>query len=176
MLEDFNLLASTSRLNEKKACNELWYLLREIGDNSPNVRLTNVSGLIISKTNLDPVQVISQLHLLLIQKPWEFRYILKIRPVQFVVPTDLEEIGKKIEDHINTSIANEESFRITVNKRNCEIRSMKIIDKIAEKIDRKVNLKKPDKIVLIEIIGQETGISIIPPSAILSVERERRNI
>ena len=32
LLEDFNLLATTSRGNEEDLCSEIWYLLREMGD------------------------------------------------------------------------------------------------------------------------------------------------
>ncbi len=176
MLEDFNLLVSTSRLNERKACNELWYLLREAGDISAEVRPTNISGLIVSKTNLDPVQAINKLHTILLQKPWEFKYVLKVRPIQVVVATDLEKISDTISKLVETHIKSKESFRITVKKRRCTISSSEIIDKVAEKINRQVNLDNPAKIVLIEVIEYKTGIAVIPPSSILSVERERRVI
>ena len=35
LLKDFNLLATTSRGNEKQMCSELLYLLKEIGDSAP---------------------------------------------------------------------------------------------------------------------------------------------
>jgi tRNA(Ser,Leu) C12 N-acetylase TAN1 len=37
-----------------------------------------------------------------------------------------------------------------------------------------VDLDDPDKIVLIQILGELTGVSIVPPGKILSVEREKR--
>ena len=48
-----------------------------------------------------------------------------------------------------------------------------IIEEVATEIDRKVNLKKPDKILLIEILGALTGISLIGPNDIIAVTKEK---
>ncbi|MBS7644515.1 MAG: THUMP domain-containing protein [Candidatus Bathyarchaeia archaeon] len=174
MLGDFNLLVSTSRRNERKACNEFWYLLREAGDLSAEVEPSNISGLVVSKTSLDPVKAVEKLRNILLQKPWEFRYVLKVRPIQLIVPTDLGEIGAKAAELASANIADGESFRVTVEKRRSGLGSREIVEEVAGRIGRKVNLEQPDKIVLIEVLGDITGISVIPPEAILSVERERR--
>lgn len=176
MMEDFNLLVSTSRRNERKACNEFWYLLREVGDISAEVEPTPISGLIVSKTELDPVKAVEKLRRILFQKPWEFRYVLKVRPIQIVVPSDLEEIGGKAAELANMYISDGESFRVTVEKRRCELRSREIVEEVARRIERRVSLEKPDKVILIEVLGQITGIAVIPPEAILSVEKEKRNL
>jgi len=176
MLGNFNLLVSTSRRNEKKACNEFWYLLREAGDVSAEVEPSNISGLVVSRTNLDPVKAVERLRGILLQRPWEFRYVLKICPIQVIVPTDLGEIGVNAAELASTHIGKGESFRITVDKRRSNLRSREIVEEVARRIDRKVNLEEPDKIILVEILGDITGISVIPPEAILSIERERRNL
>ena len=61
MLKDFNLLLTTTRGNEDNACSEIWYLLKEIGDEKAEVDRTGVSGLIAAKTTLDPFEVIVKL-------------------------------------------------------------------------------------------------------------------
>ncbi|NIP67276.1 hypothetical protein GWN63_04455, partial [Candidatus Bathyarchaeota archaeon] len=58
MLEDFNLLATTYRGAEEDLCSEIWYLLREMGDETIEVEKTEITGLITSKTALKPVTVI----------------------------------------------------------------------------------------------------------------------
>jgi tRNA acetyltransferase TAN1 len=68
----------------------------------------------------------------------------------------------------------DEKFRITVEKRKTSISGRSLIEAIANRIDRKVDLDDPDKIVLIQILGELTGVSIVPPGKILSVEREKR--
>ncbi|MEM3506606.1 MAG: THUMP domain-containing protein [Candidatus Bathyarchaeia archaeon] len=175
MLKDFNLLISTSRGNERNACSELWYLLGELGDKDAKVDVTPVLGLVTAKTNLNPLEVINKLRIALKEKPWEFKYILKIVPIEMVIPANLEEL-KKISSSLVERIGKDEKFRISVEKRHTSLSSMDVIKAIAEGIDRKVDLKNPDKIILVEIIGNLAGISVIKPTYILSIEKEKRNI
>ena len=172
MLKDFNLLVTTTRGNEDNACSEIWYLLKEIGDEKAEVDRTGVSGLIAAKTSLDPFEVIVKLREILKERPYEFRYSLRVIPIEKVVKTRLEEIGKAAEE-LAPKIGENETFRITVEKRFTEISTKDVIEAAASKIERKVNLEKPDKIMLIEIIGGLTGISVIKPNDIISVSKEK---
>lgn len=172
MIRDFNLLATTSRGNEDDACSELWYLLEEIGDSTPKVEKTGVSGLIAAKTTLKPLEIIEKLRKILHERPYEFRYTLRIIPIEQVIRTDLEEI-QRIATKLSSKIKGNETFRVTVEKRFTEISTRDIIEAAAAKIERKVDLKKPDKILLIEVIGKLTGISLIKPEEIIAVVKEK---
>ena len=172
MLRDFNLLVTTTRGNEDNACSEIWYLLKEIGDEKAEVDKTGVSGLIAAKTNIDPFEVIAKFREILKERPYEFRYSLRIIPIERVVKTRLEEIAKVAEE-LAPRIGENETFRITVEKRFTEISTKDVIEAAASKIERKVNLEKPDKILLIEIVGGFTGISLIKPEDIISVSKEK---
>jgi tRNA acetyltransferase TAN1 len=172
MLRDFNLLVTTTRGNEVDACSEIWYLLNEIGDNTATVDKTGVSGLISAKTVFSPLETIRKLRDMLKERPYEFRFSLRIIPIQKVTQTNLTDI-KRVVTELAAEINKEETFRITVEKRFSQMPSQDIIEASAENIERKVNLTRPDKIVLIEIIGGFTGISVIQPSDIISVVKER---
>ncbi len=65
-------------------------------------------------------------------------------------------------------------FRITIEKRHTDLSSKTIIDTVAKKIERTVNLDSPDKIVLIEIISQRAGLALITQDDILSIEKAKR--
>ena len=172
MLRDFNLLATTSRGNEGDACSELWFLLGEIGDSAPNVEKTGVSGLIAAKTAFNPFEVIKKLRKILHERPYEFRYTLRIIPIEKVVCTDFGEI-QRLATELSSKIGENETFRVTVEKRFTAMPSRNIIEEAAANIERKVDLSKPDKILLIEVIGGLTGISVIRPDDILSVMKEK---
>jgi len=174
VLTDFNLLVSTSRGNESKACSEVWFLLGEIGDRETIVEKTHISGLIVVKTVLDPFKAIADLRRMLEERPWEFRYTLKVTPVEVVVPTRLEEM-RQASVALASKIMENETFRVTVEKRHTELSTEHIIEAVAERINRKVDLSNPDKIVLVEVLGGLTGISVIKPTDILSVMKERKN-
>lgn len=173
MLKDFNLLVSTSRGNERNTCSEMWYLLGEAGDRNPVVERTPVIGLVVARTKIHPVTVVEKLRSLLLERPWEFRYTLKVTPLTGTVPSDpqrIEEYAVKLAE----SLKKDEKYRITVEKRRTSISGRALIEAIAKRIERKVDLEAPDKVLLIQIVGEVTGVSIIPPDKILSVEREKR--
>jgi len=172
MIRDFNLLATTSRGNENDACSELWYLLGQIGDSAPTVEKTGVSGLIAAKTALNPFEVIDKFREILRERPYEFRYTLRIIPVEKVVRTDLGEI-QRIATELSSKIGENETFRVTVEKRFTGTSTKDIIEAAAAKIERKVDLDKPDKILQIEVIGGLTGVSIIKPQDVLSITKEK---
>ena len=174
MLNDFNLMISTSRGNERNTCSEMWYLLGEVGDRGSTIETTPVIGLVVAKTKLDPVKAIRDLRALLKERPWEFKYTLKLVPIQKVVEAKLEEIERTALT-LAEGISEEEKFRITVEKRRTDLSSKTIIDTIAKRIERTVNLDHPDKILLVEVIGQLVGLALITSDDILSIEREKRN-
>ena len=169
---DFNLIVSCARGFENDACSEIWFLLGEIGDENPAVEKTEVSGLIVAKTSLDPFQVIFKLREMLKRSPAEFKYVLKVIPVETVIPTKLELI-ERIATEFSKRIGKNETFRVTVEKRHTELPTRRIIEAAAKNINRKVSLENPDKILLIEVIGGVTGISLIKPNDILSVVKEK---
>ena len=173
MLNDFNLVVSTSRGNERNTCSEMWYLLGEVGDRGSTIETTSVIGLVVAKTKLDPIKAIRDLRALLKERPWEFKYTLKLVPVQKVVEAQLLEIEQAAVG-IAAGIGDKEKFRITVEKRHTDLSSKTIIDKVAKRIERTVDLDTPDRIVLVEVIGELAGVALIEPEDVLSVEREKR--
>jgi len=172
LLRDFNLLATTSRGNEDNACSELWYLLGEIGDSAPTVDRTGVSGLIAAKTAFNPFDVVEKFRKILRERPYEFRYTLRIIPIERVVRTDLGEIQRAAAE-LGSKIGKSEKFRVTIEKRFTETPTRDIIEAAAANIEREVDLNNPDKILLIEVIGGLTGLSVIKSDEILAVTKEK---
>ena len=172
MLSDFNLLATTSRGTEHYACHELSYLLGEIGDSASSVNKTGVSGLIAAKTVLNPFNVIEKLREILRERPYEFRYTLRIIPIERVVRTDLDEIQRAATE-LSMKINENETFRITLEKRFTQTHTKDIIEAAAANIKREVDLSNPGKVLLIEVIGGLTGLSVIVPDEILTVMKEK---
>ena len=172
MLREFNILATTSRGFEKYARSELRFLFEKIGDPSPAIERTGVSGLIAVKTDMDPVEAIRRLRALLQQSPYEFRFTLRIMPIEKVVPTQLDAIQQAVTE-LSCKIDEKETFRVTVEKRFTTTHSKEIIEKVAASIKRKVNLSNPDKVVLIEVVGGFTGVSVVNPQDIVSVQKEK---
>jgi len=174
-LKDFNLLVSSSRGEESDANSELQYLLRELGDKNARTDYTIVSGLTVAKTALEPTRVVNDLRTSLRDCPWKFRYVLKVKPVRAVVACNIIEIVAAAARQVSR-IRENETFRVSVEKRRNAIPSKEIIDAVASKVPRKVELQSPGKIVMIEVIGDLAGVSVIEPDGILGVEKEKRTI
>ena len=173
MINDFNLLATTARGNERAMINEILYLLKEeLNDTEAQASKTKIRGLIVAKTNLDPLEAIEKLRGILAERPYELRYALRIVPIQTVVASDLAEI-KSATEKFATRIDEKQSFRVTIEKRFTELHSKDIIEAAAGDIKRKVALKNPDLILQIEVVGGLTGISLLKPTDILAVVKEK---
>jgi len=172
LIRNFNLLVTTARGNEGEASAEIWYLLGEIGDLAAKVDKTGVSGLVAARSAFEPLDVIEKLRGLLKERPYEFRNSFRIIPVERVVRTDVGEIQKAVSE-LADRIKENETFRITVEKRFTTTPTKSIIDTVAANIERKVNLTSPDKVILIEIVGGLTGVSVIKPADILVIAKEK---
>ncbi len=172
MLSDFNLLATTMRGNERQMRYELMYLLKEAGDPAPETGKTGIRGVIVGKTALNPVEAIEKFRSILQERPYEFRYALRILPIEKVVRTDLDEV-KRVAMELAARLSENETFRVTIEKRFTSIHSRDFIEAAATGIQNKADLENPDKILLIEVLGGLTGMSLIKPSCILSVLKEK---
>jgi len=173
MLSDFNLIATTNRGNERQMVYEILYLLKEeLGDQAAAASKTGIRGLITAKTSLNSCEAINKLKAVLHERPYQFRYALRIIPIEKVVRTDLEEI-KKASMELAAKIGESETFRVSVEKRFTQLHARDFIEAVATGIERKVDLENPDKILLVEVLGSFTGLSLIAPSEVLAVPKEK---
>lgn len=172
LLEELNLLATTSRGNEGHARFELSFLLEQIGDSQPIIQRTGISGLLAVRTSLSPFDVVRKLRTILQERPYEFRYTLRVIPIEKVVRTGLDQIQEAVSE-LSSKIGRNETFRVTVEKRFSGTSTKDLIEAAAAKIKNKVNLTKPDKTLLIEVFGRFTGVSVIKPEDVLSILKEK---
>ena len=170
-----NLIVTCARHLEGDTEDELIDILGELGDSDIKISVSSMSGIITVETKLDPIEVVRKIKEMVLDEPWSIRYCLRIIPIQRVVETSTEEIEKTISS-MSSQIEENESYRILIEKRNSDISSKQIITKIANGIKNKVSLDFPDKIILIEVLGIVTGISILKKSDILSLEKTKRSM
>jgi tRNA acetyltransferase TAN1 len=175
LIRDFNLLATTDVYSRSEGCSELWMLLRAVGDEEPTVDRSPVKGLVAARTALDPIEAVGRLRGELRERPEFFRVLLRVIPVERVVQTSLDEIVEAA-GALAERISDDESYRITLEKRRTGLRSREVIDAVAGVIDRRVDLEEPDWVVLIEVVGKLTGVSVIRPEGLLNVQKERSRL
>jgi tRNA acetyltransferase TAN1 len=175
LINDPDLLATSDIWSMSAACSELWMLLRAVGDKTPRVYKTRVKGLIAAETIIGPLDAIRGIRGEIRERPESFKNLLRVIPVEATVPTKIGEIVEKARG-LAEKIPGDESFRVTLEKRRTKLRSREVIDTVAERIDRRVDLGEPDWVVLVEIVGKRTGVAVIPRDGILSVQKERAEL
>jgi tRNA acetyltransferase TAN1 len=136
---------------------------------------TRISGLVLCLTESDPYTIVEKVKDIVKEQPWKVRFILRLIPIDLVTNTELEDISKEA-IKLAEKIREDESYKVEVEKRFTNLHSRDIIEKIAEKIDRKVRLDNPDWIILVEIVGKDTGISVLKSNNIFSLEKIKRSI
>jgi tRNA acetyltransferase TAN1 len=170
-----NLIITCARHLEEETEDEIIDILEELGDSDVKISISSMSGILTAETTLDPIEVVRKMKEILLDEPWSIRYCLRVIPIQKFIETNVEEIEKTISSMLN-QIQDTDTYRISIEKRNSNISSKEIITKIADKIKNKVSLDFPDKIILIEILGIVTGVSILEKSDILSLEKTKRSM
>ncbi len=171
----YNLLATTDQLGLSQASSELWMNLRAIGDERPKVDRSRIKGLILAYTSLDPREAVHLLRRRMEEEPGRYRAVYRVMPVLAWVKTEVEEIVAEVRGQA-ARIGVEESFRVTLEKRRTRLRSLEVIEPVAAAIDNPVDLENPDWVVLVEILGNETGVSVIRPVDTLNVQKERHRL
>ncbi len=170
-----NMIITCARHLEPETEEELMSILDDLGDSEPKITITNMSGILTAETKLDPIEVVKKIKEMVLDEPWSVRYCLRIIPIQKIVESQIDEIEKAVSE-MSKQILDDETYRISIEKRNSDLSSKEIITKIANQIKNKVSLEFPDRIVLIEILGNKTGISILKKSDVLSIEKTKRSI
>ena len=167
------MIVTCPRHFEYETKEEIARILEDFGDESPKIIPSGLSGIITVETNLNSLDIPHKIREKIKEEPWSIRYMLRVIPIQRWISSDIDEIINNSQK-LAEIIRKDERYRITIEKRNSNLSSKEIISKIADIINRKVSLENPSWIILIEIIGGKTGLSVLKNNDILSVEKEKR--
>jgi len=168
-----NLIITCQRNLEDPTILEAQNMLERFGDSDAIVEKTVFSGIIQVQTSLDNIKVIDNFREIIDDEPWLIKYCSRIIPIQ-------KECESKLEKITNTAVKlshimkNNETYRITIEKRHSSLHTKEIISNIANSISNNVSLENSDWEIIVQILRDKTGISIIPRNTILSVNKQKR--
>ena len=168
-----NLIITCARSLESETKNEIKKILDELGDQEPEILNVGMRGILMVNTIIEPSKIIDYVKNKMIEEPWLIRYCLRIIPIQMITETEIDKIKQNV-IKLKDTIQKNDSYRITIEKRNTDISSTEIITEIAKIFPNKVSLNQPDWIVLIEILGNDTGISILKDDELFSLDKAKR--
>ena len=168
-----NLIITCARNLESETKNEIKKILDELGDQEPEILNVGMRGILMVDTIIEPSKIIDWVRNKIVEEPWLIRYCLRIIPIQSITETNIDKIKQNV-IKLKDSIQKNDSYRITIEKRNTSMSTNEIITEVAKIFPNKVSLNKPDLIVLIEILGDKTGISILKDSELFSLDKSKR--
>ena len=168
-----NLLVTCARNLEPETKNEIGKILGEVGDQEPEILNVGMRGILLVKTSIEISRIIEWVKDKVVEEPWLIRYCLRMIPIQTITETEMDKITESV-IKLKDVIKQDDSYRITIEKRNTDVSSTEIITDIAKIFPNKVSLNQPDWIILIEILGDKTGISILKDSEIFSLDKTKR--
>jgi len=168
-----NLIITCARSLESETKNEINKILDELGDQEPEILNVGMRGILMVDTIIEPTKIIDWVRNKIVEEPWLIRYCLRIIPIQSITETNIDKIKQNV-IKLKDSIQKNDSYRITIEKRNTSLSTNEIITEVAEIFPNKVSLNKPDLIVLIEILGDKTGISILKNNELFSLDKSKR--
>ena len=168
-----NLIITCARSLESETKNEISKILDELGDQEPEILNVGMRGILMVNTIIEPSKIIDYVKNKIIEEPWLIRYCLRLIPIQSITETEIDKITQNV-SKLKDVIQKNDSYRITIEKRNTSISSNEIITEVAKIFPNKVSLNQPDWIILVEILGDETGISILKNDELFSLDKAKR--
>jgi tRNA acetyltransferase TAN1 len=172
-MEPFNLLVSCSWGAHGRAKAEILKVLKALGDPAPVVTRTVARGVLGVRTRLESRRVIKELQAWYERDPLFLQDTCKWVPVDLWTEADVDRMREAVAG-LRDRIGEGETWRMTVEKRRyTRHHTSEIIGALAALIERKVDLTNPDKILRIDILGNEAGMSVLRREEIFSVMKPR---
>jgi tRNA acetyltransferase TAN1 len=165
---DANLLVTYSPSHPGKAEKEVGALLEDFGDFE--IIDSKMPGLFLVRAN-DPKIAVGKMRRYSRNR---FETTFKWIPIDEWIRTDTAAMEKIIREYDN-KINDNESWKLVVVKRHYSEKStQELVEALARNINReKVDLKDPDRIIVVEIIGERTGLSLLYREEYLDTQKIR---
>ena len=128
-------------------------------DHEIDVERTEFPGVLLVYSSLQPFEAYRRL------KRCPKAYIQAITPIQVYIRTSVDEILKSAIKLVEGVLKPEDTFAVRCRKRGKLIRSSVEVERVVgkaimESTGAKVDLENPQYVVVIEVVGQNTGINL----------------
>ena len=172
-------LVTSDHYQERNALSEAYnFLLQFVSNNNISVyaKTLLIRGLGLLEFKNFSIHFPDNIETIMKDFSKKITYCSKIIPLNGIITTpDFGELLPQMILELTKDMTDEESWRITVQKRHSKIKEKDLIALIANKITvGKVNLTNPDWIVQIEVLQNWIAYSILRPSHYLSFARQKK--
>ena len=170
MANNSNLLVTYDPSHSGKAKEEAQALLEAAGEKAEFLE-SEIAGVFLLRTGKDPKELTRELRDVVEESPDKYKYTFHWVPIDRWVKSGLDDMVRAMKD-IDAKMSDDDSWKLDLGKRQYEGRSTDLIIKLTENINHpKVDLKNPQKIVKVEIIGDHAGVALLDKSELLDIPK-----
>ncbi|MBW2983969.1 hypothetical protein KY361_02550 [Candidatus Woesearchaeota archaeon] len=168
-MPDANLLVTYDPSHSGKAKEIVEAVLKEAGETAEFIE-SKVDGLFMLKVG-DAKAAVKKLAGLCKKDKAKFETTFRYMPIEKWTSSKIEDMQAAIKE-LQEGIKADEKWKMDLGKRQTEHHEKDLIIKLTEPIDKpNVDLKAPDKIVKVEIVGEDTGIALLTPDELLDTQK-----
>ena len=168
-MPDANLLVTFDPSHSGKAKEIVEAVLKEAGE-TPEFLDCKIDGLFMLKVG-DAKAAVKKLVGLCKKNKKKFEGTFKFIPIEKWTSSKIEDMQATIKE-LQKGISADEKWKMDLGKRQTEHHEKDLIIKLTEPIDKpNVDLKAPDKIMKVEIVGEDTGLSLLTPDELLDTQK-----
>ena len=166
---DANLIVTFDPAHAGKAKEEVNALLTEVGE-KPKLMESGVDGLFFLNVK-DPKGIVKKLVGECKKNPDKFGSTFHWSPVDKWCTSKVEDMSKVLKG-IDAKMDPDESWKMNLSKRQYKGETPDLIIKLTDNINKpKVDLRNPQKIVKVEIIGKKAAIALLDASEFLDTSK-----
>ncbi len=174
-MKEANLLITYNPSHVVKAREEIRALL---GSETVEFLDSDTGGLFLLITKKDPKLLTKELRDTVEENPEKCRYTFHWIPIEKWCKSDISDISREMKK-MNERMSDSDSWKLDLGRRphDPKQRTSSLVMQLTQNIDRpKVDLKNPQKIVKVEIIGDRAGIALLDSSELLDIPRIKMNV
>lgn len=168
-----NLLVTYDPSHSGKAMQEVKLLLKEL-DEEADFEDSDTDGVFLLNVK-DPKNAVKRLSRLCDENPENFRYTHRWIPIEKWISSGLDEMQSAMSE-MDEKIDDDERWKLDLTKRHYDEHSTpELIKKLTENINKQhVDLKNPEKIVKVEILGSKAGVALLEKDELLEVDKHKK--
>jgi tRNA acetyltransferase TAN1 len=175
-MEGSNILV-TFHVNEKeRAKHEAINLLESVGQIVQFIEPTSVEGVYALRIGEQPRRAIAALRSLCKNEPGAFVFTYHWVPIECWVSSDEACMADKVRE-LAEGINPQDRWKMHLHKRHCDINYESLIIRLTDPINKgTVDLKHPNKILVVEILGDRAGMALVNREEVLDVNEVRKEL
>lgn len=169
----YNLLVTFHGNQRGHSEQEVRERMKDLGVYVERLETCEVEGVFLIQAGGDAKALVSQLKRLCHDDPAGFQYTHHWVPIERWMPSEREEIRKNAME-LGKGIGENETWMMHLHKRHMAEHYDDLIAFLTEPLNRgKVDLTDPDRILAVEILGKNTGMSLLTGNEMLDVNKVR---